>query len=281
MRKIISILTSISLLFVISPATFALNSSSYTTIYEATSDDGTHTVIYCEEVDDYTTIFYSYVDDVLNDIVTRTFDDTRSSFTSVTESLDENGEYVVSDSETFVLEKSEIEPYAHGTNEYTMGTMHYVGANISRHVLLTCADDYITGQTYEKPTLLTKTAKFISDFGGTFNLSAGAVGAFLDSPAFALFGEIVGDVIEWFTSEKLEATAYLHTIFGNDISDPTIEGMLTGESFFITEEGLHHEELITYGYTPYDWGTGYLGSAMFYELYEVEYTPTSWQQYAR
>jgi len=281
MKKLIAILLTVAMSFSMCSLVMATESDEMNVVYDAISEDGIRTKILSEKVDEYTTRLYSYTDGELTDVVTRTYDENRESFSLQVEEVSD-GIAVTTEVITKELSTSEpIVPLDHGTiAEYEMGTMHYIGGNLNLGVRLTCTTNYLTNTTYEKDTAGTLVVRFISELAGELDLSEKAIGEFVESPMFKIFGRVLGGTIEWLTTKKLEAISYDHRIFGEQIGNESNDGWLSGESFYITEEGEDFNENFLYGYTPFHWGTAYLGQAMFYELFGVEYTPTSWQQAA-
>lgn len=261
---------------------YATEQDEMNIIYDVTSDDGVRTIIYMEEIDSNTTSLYTYIDGELDAITTRSYDIDRETFTITTEDINNQGS-IVTDTYTRSVPSAEpIMPFAHGViSETQMGTVHYISSGVNLGARLSYSSTYTTGVVYEKPTTTTTVAQFILAFSGLGDVSADSVTAFLASPAMGWFGEVAEDVILWFTKEPLEATFYNHTVWGVALNDDKNETVLTGESFYVTEEGESNGQNFTYGYTPFDWGTGYLGSKVFYDLFDVAYTPTSWQQAAR
>lgn len=281
MRKMTAIFTSILFVFTMFVSAHAINQTEMNIIYDVTSTDGVRTVICKEEIDSDTTCLYTYIDDELDSIVTRTYDISRENF-SITKENVNNQEIIITD--TYTRSAPDIEPimpFAHGViAETIMGTVHYISSGVNLGARLSYSSTYTTEVEYEKPTTATNIAAFILEFAGLGNVSDASVAAFVESAAMGWFADVAGDVILWFTTEPLEATFYNHTVWGVDLRDDNNETVLTGESFYVTEEGLSNGQNFKYGYTPYDWGTGYLGSKVFYDLFGVNYTPTSWQEAA-
>lgn len=87
----------------------------------------------------------------------------------------------------------------------------------------------------------------------------------------------VGDEVTNLLVTWVQADVYHHEIQGVSTTDPntTNIGYLNGDTVYVSD-GSGYDGMQRVGYTPYLWGTGTLGSQMFYKVYGVEYTPTSW-----
>lgn len=170
-------------------------------------------------------------------------------------------------------------PFADNTRH--IGYMHYNNVYTGEILSIKChVDEWYSP---EKKVMIAGTWGNIIDLG-TFIVGAIGLPATLASNvAYALLyaGAVgyIGNELKTLVSTEVTANIIEQRIYGvcTSHSGKPVGDLGDGKITYVTTDNNKYAgETFYEGYTTHDWGTSSLGRMMFWKVFGVEYTPTSW-----
>lgn len=162
-----------------------------------------------------------------------------------------------------------------------LGYMHYNNTLMGEILSIRCyVDEWYSPQ---KKVMISGTWGTIVDLAtfvvGAIGLPAAIASGVVSSLLYAGIVGFVGNTLKTLVSTEVTANVVEQRIYGEctshtgkplgDLGDARIIYVTTNNSSYAGETFYE-------GYTTHDWGTSSLGRMMFWKVFGVEYTPTSW-----
>lgn len=284
----------VSLVFSLSTFSYA-SCTSKSDALELISPSGDAISVTHTEKSDGTVLFYEYHNGVLTQIV-RTFPGcgyydfiNLSEASRSTESFWTRVELdVPSSSNTIQNKGNSIVPMSledqYQVNRY-VGNMHYYNQALGTTYSITCRvyENYIPQHTITVTGVWGTVATVVASIVALFGLMAAVAQLTVDALVMNSLVEISADgfvqVVNSIDSFQLSASSTEQRIIGTCTSHtgkPTGDLGLASINRIATNQPKYPGEAIYYGYTTSAWGSPMLGSQMFYKVFGVAYTPTSW-----
>ena len=284
MKKLISIILVLAMIFVMSAAAFAsttdaANDSSIQVItvgeltaYSKKNADGSYTIF---ETDEYGAVIESHTTVPGSGVVKHTIYHSDGSIITDIEITKQFSAH----------EPLRINPTS--TSNREMGYMHYnSGSGTTYSIDCWVYDEYYANQTY---TFYTGTAKSLSAWISTLmsvwlflvhpTSIIGLIMQFLDD--YGILGETTNNAIAVIITRTVKCN-YNNQEFSGYATSPSsnyptgsLEGVY-GSVVTTNASGTTISTSYFEGYTTHDWGTAYFGRKMMYKVFGTEYVPTSW-----
>lgn len=169
------------------------------------------------------------------------------------------------------------------TNRTTrdLGYMHYYNQTMNEVYSIFCYVNewYNAGKSVYIDGVYASFADVATFLVGAIGLPASIASGFVANLAVSGLLLIVGELIKAADRTEVTATEVEQRIYGNCTSHSGKPTGDLGEARIIyvsTDSPRYAGETFYEGYTVRHWGTDALGRAMFWRVFGVEYTPTSW-----
>ena len=276
MKKIVSILLSLTICFMFCAQAFAVNTDEEVISSMTTSEGQQYQITSTESNGAYTLRGY------LNDVLTEEYTVIPGSakYTKIT--YDNSGE---ASNQTVVIDnaittpKSVIpSPMLIASNGGYMGSMFYDNIQytykIDCYATASSSASYWDVQSFSG-SMAELVVQLIGALGITASLATGVAQSFLVACLFVSIDNIIKNK----TTLRLRSNVTSYNITGqstNPIDHSNHSGVIYGKKAVITEQSKYYNQTFTEGYTPSMWGYGEFGRAMFKAVYNNDWTPTGW-----
>lgn len=280
MKKLLSIVLALTMVFTLSATAFAAQPTDEQTLIEVNTDEGLIKVTGIEDAAGNISVFEYHNDELA--IVTRyTPGETYYERLEVNESQLPSGATweVVDFSDSIVETPPAITPFAQKTRQ--LGYMYYNNQLVGEIYAIKCHVDewYDEGKKVEISGNLGTLADFVQFIVGALGISLGIAGKLAQKLTSAAVVAIVGGVVKTLVTTEVTANVTDQRIYGvcTSHSGKPIGDLGNASIIYVTSDNSRYANDVFYeGYTTHMWGTGELGRMMFWKVFGVEYTPTSW-----
>lgn len=288
MKKLTSLLLALFMFISLSTPAYATeitdtNVTDEETFFELTTSEGDIKVTYIDEGNTGTLFMFEYHNNELYETTRYTAGNTYYERSFVAPSLScfkYPSKWEVIDFSDTVSETSAILA-TNGKTTRNLGYMHYNNQYMGEILSIFCYADewYNPGKTVTLSGSLGTAIECATWIVGALGLPSIIGKGVLASLAYASIVVLVGDILKAPVSTKVTANVTDQRIYGDctshtgkpkgDLGDASI-------TYVTTDSAKYAGQLFYNGYTTHDWGTGDLGRMMFWKVFGVEYTPTSW-----
>lgn len=285
MKKIISVLLSLVMCFNMRCTCFASNKpmenrrNSYGEMISAeqTTNEGKIMLTYTEN-EDGTSSYYSYLNGQLTGYTKfKPGNNYYDLATCITPYSRSNPHW----ERIYVTPSGNVRNISPRKTSRDIGYMHYSNSMTGEVFSIFCYVDewYLE----EKTTTIAGTWANMAAFTTWLVLQIGVLPALGTNIANAFLYEglvsLVGNSVQSTLSTEVTANIVEQRIYGNSTTHPDKPTGDLGEGqivYVTTDNTSYAGETFYSGYTTHDWGTVDLGRMMFWKVYGIEYTPTSW-----
>ncbi|MBR4078111.1 MAG: hypothetical protein IKK17_05860 [Oscillospiraceae bacterium] len=296
MKRIICIILAIAICISICPAAFAYEASpkNVDKIWGQYRNDevfgleyysgGNHYVMSYVDNEDGSSEFFGYVNGVLYErtkVYPKSTSYEKETFLTLSKSSEKRANIEIIPFNNVANENSRAT-----VNKSTrrLGTMSYNNVIMGSVMTIECfVDEWILE---DRRVALQGTIGTVQDLTsmlvGVLGISAGIVPTIIDDLVVAGVITYVGQLLKAATTKYVTAREFIQDIYGNSTTDAGLPtGYLPeGNMLYIYCPNSSFAGRYQYsGYHTHMWGTASLGCAMFYRVYGVDYTPTSWTSY--
>lgn len=275
MKRIMSILLSLTICFMFCAQAFAANTDEEVIDLLTTSEGQQYRITSTETNGTYT--LRGYLDNVLTEeytVVPGSAEYTKTTYYNAGETSNQT---IVMDNVITTPVSTTSSPMLASIGGY-MGSMYY--DNIQYIYMIDCyATASLSQSSWSVQSFTGSLAELVVDIISALGLTSNIATAVAEKLIIAGLFVYVHELIKNATTMTLGAdvTSYIITGLSTDpVDGSSHSGVIYGKKAVITEPSQYFNQTFTEGYTPAMWGYGDFGRAMFKAVYNSDWTPTGW-----
>lgn len=160
-----------------------------------------------------------------------------------------------------------------------LGYMHYRGVTETYSIFCYVEEWYNDAKTVTLSGKIGSAADCATTIAGTLGLPASIATGLVSTLIYAFVLKVVNNIVHAVVDTDVTADVVDQRIHGDCTSHSGKKHGDLGDASIInvtSDNSKYSGETFYEGYTTHMWGTGELGSQMFWKVFGVEYTPTSW-----